>query len=71
MVVTGEGQIKKGDRLKIVGKNTLDDQYATAKKVITVSGKEEVIINELQNKYFITSLLIAGDSWARQVQVIN
>ena len=71
MIVTGEGQITKGDTLKILGKNPRDSQTITAKDVISVNGCEEVIINKLKNYYFITKLLINGESWAKQVEVID
>ena len=66
-VVTREGQIKKGDVLQIIGKKQLDDQKTTAKEVIKVNGKEEVILNKKMNYYFITELLLKGESWAKQV----
>jgi len=71
MIVTGEGQISKGDTLQIVGKNTRDDQITTVKEVITVSGNEEVILNKKKNYYFITKLVVDGTSWAKQVQILN
>lgn len=70
-VVTGEGQLKKGDNITIVGKSILDDQKTTVKDVIQVNGKEEVIINKRCNKYFITCMLVDGNSWAKQVQIHN
>ena len=69
--VTSEGQIKKGDKLKITGKSSRDDQVVTAKEIITSSGKEEIIINKKKNYYFITKMLIAGESWARKVEVLK
>ena len=50
--VTSEGQIKKGDKLKITGKSKRDDQVATAKQIITCYGQEEIIINKKKNYYF-------------------
>ncbi len=70
-IVTAEGQIKKRDRLQIVGKSTLDDQIATVKEVIIVNGKEEIIIDKKKNRYFITSVLLDGRSWAKQVCIFN
>ena len=70
-IVTGEGQIKKGDKLLIVGKSTSDDQRVTAKYVIEVDGREEVILNKKLNRYFITQLLLTGKSWAKQVCIVN
>ncbi len=68
-IVTGEGQLKIGDKIVIVGKSTSDDQKITVKDVISVNGKEEIIINKKLNKYFITHMLLSGNSWAKQVQI--
>jgi len=71
VIVTAEGQINKGDKLQIVGKSTLDDQITTAKEIIIINGKEEVLIDIKENRYFITSVLISGGSWAKQVCILN
>lgn len=71
MIVTREGQIKKGDKLQIIGKNILNDQVVTAKEILTINGNEEVIINKKLNRYFITKLLIEGNSWAKQVYILD
>lgn len=71
MIVTSEGQINKGDTLRIVGKSTSDNQEVTAKEIIIIDGREEVIINKKLNRYFITRLLVEGKSWAKQVCVLN
>ena len=68
-IVTAEGQLKAGDKITIIGKSTKDDQKTTVKDVIKVNGKEEIIINKKQNKYFITHMLVSGQSWAKQVQI--
>jgi hypothetical protein len=64
-IITKEGQIKAGDKLKI------DDQYVTAREIISVNGNEKVIINKKLNHYFITKLLINGKSWAKQVFIVE
>jgi hypothetical protein len=71
IIVSAEGQLKAGDKIIIIGKSTSDDQKTTVKEVIKVNGNEEIIINKKQNKYFITNMLISGQSWAKQVQVIS
>ena len=71
VVVTEEGQIKIGDKLKIIGKSTRDDQYAIAEDVITIDGNEEIIIDKDENRYFITKLLVKGTSWAKQVCLVQ
>ena len=69
--VTSEGQIKKGDKLKIAGKNRRDDQTSTVKQIVTSDGNEEIIINKKKNYYFITNMLIAGKSWASKVEILK
>jgi len=32
---------------------------------------EEVIVNALENKYFITSMAIDGSSWAKNVELLT
>ncbi len=68
-IVTAEGQIKKGDKLKVIGKSDKDDQQVTAKEILMINGKEEVILNIKMNYYFITDMLIKGNSWAKQVYI--
>jgi hypothetical protein len=70
-IVTGEGQIKKGDKLHIIGKNTLNDQHAIVKDVITIGGNEEVILDKKSNRYFITKLVVTAESWVKQVCINN
>lgn len=69
-IVTAEGQIKKGDKLRIVGKNTKDDQVTFVDDVIDNNGSEEVILCQKNNYYFITKMLIDGLSWAKQVCIM-
>lgn len=68
-IVTGEGQLKVGDKIRIVGKSIKDDQRTTVKEIITVDGNEEVIINKRRNYYFNTKMLVSGKSWAKQVAI--
>lgn len=70
-IVSSEGQLKVGDKITIIGKSTSDDQQTTVKDVISVDGHEEIIINKSLNKYFITAMLISGQSWAKQVRVTD
>ena len=70
MQLTAEGQLAKGDKIRIVGKSERDSQIVTIKEVITVDGREEVIINKRRNYYFITALVLAGSSWAKSVTKI-
>ena len=70
MQLTAEGQLTKGDKIKIIGKSERDSQTVTVKDVITVNGREEVIINKKRNFYFVTSMVIAGKSWAKSINKI-
>lgn len=70
-IVTAEGQVKVGDKLKITGKNDRDSQTATVMDILSVNGREEVLINVERNYYFITELLISGQSWAGEVRIIS
>ncbi|WP_345882268.1 hypothetical protein [Shewanella algae] len=66
-VVNSEGQLKSGDTITIIGKSASDNQITTVKEIILVDGREEVIINKPKNRYFITSMLLDGSSWAASV----
>ena len=70
-LVTAEGQVKVGDKLQIIGKNDRDTQTATVMEILSVNGREEVLINVERNYYFITELLISGQSWASEVRIIS
>jgi len=71
MKVSREGLLGKGDKIKIVGRSEKDSQEVTVKSVINVNGKEEVIINKNKNKYFITSMVISGESWVHSVLIVK
>ncbi|MND97682.1 hypothetical protein D3C80_900070 [compost metagenome] len=71
MQLTAEGQLAKGDKIKIVGKSESDSQTITVKEVIDVDGHEEVIINKRKNRYFITNMVLDGTSWAKSVTKIS
>ncbi len=71
-IVTGEGQLRIGDKITIIGKSTMDDQNATVKDIVYCErGNEEIIIHKRLNRYFRTCKLITGKSWAKQVQIKN
>lgn len=70
MQLTAEGQLAPGDKIQIIGKSERDSQTITVKEVITVNGREEVIINKRQNRYFITCKVLDGSSWAQSVTKI-
>lgn len=69
--ITAEGQVQVGDKLQIIGKNDKDIQIAVVMDVLSVSGREEVLINVERNYYFITELLLSGHSWASEVRIIK
>lgn len=61
------GQIYQGDRLVIV-----DGQGKAMRRVArdvlnAGTDKEEVIINLSKNKYFIVSMYLKGESWAKAI----
>lgn len=68
-VVCSEGQLKKGDKIHIVGKSESDSQNISVKEVLDVDGREEILINISRNRYFITEMLLDGKSWANQVRL--
>ena len=68
MELIKEGQLAKGDKVTIIGKSQKDSQKTTVKEIIkNEKGGEEIIINKKQNKYFITSMVLSGDSWVDKV----
>lgn len=67
--LTAQGQLKKGDEIIIVGKSPKNDQRATVKLVFDNEGSEEIIIDRERNRYFITSMVVSGESWAQQVLI--
>lgn len=67
-IITGEGQLKIGDKITIIGKSASDGQHTTVKDIVHCErGSEEIIINKKKNFYFRTCMLIQGKSWAKQV----
>lgn len=69
-MVTAKGQVKIGDRLFIAGKNKLCDCIVTVEKVIDCDG-EEVIFDIENNRFFNTDMMLAGESWALNVQILD
>lgn len=64
--ITGEGMLEEGDLVLISRAN--DEIYSnTVKEVLVINGNEEVVLTRKSNKYFITSLMINGESWAKDV----
>lgn len=65
------GQIKKGDALIL---ETKSGAIISSKAKILVnasSQKEEVVYNKKKNFYFITSMVLDGSSWIKEVLVIS
>ena len=66
MKLTRAGQIQKGFIVEYEYKGELIS--STVKEVLNHGcDNEEVIIDLDKNKYFITSMAINGDSWAKNV----
>lgn len=72
MEITKEGQLKVGDKLKIIGKNKKSDSYEniTVKDIIDNGYGEEIIINKSKNHYFLTHLYLSGSSWCEKVYIL-
>ena len=65
-----EGQVKVGDRLKIIGKNSSDDYNSIKVKSIVDNGYgEEIIIKKKKNRYFMTKLYLKNASWCKSVEI--
>ena len=64
-------QIKLGDDLVIVGKSPSDSQVISVKDILDVDGKEEIILDQELNRYFITDMYLKGQSWAEDVFIIK
>ena len=66
--ITAAGQLKKGDHIKIVARAEKDNyDSVTVKKVIETDYGEEIIVNSRRNYYFVTRMMVRGDSWAGEV----
>lgn len=71
MLITAEGQLKKGDKIQIVAKSECNSQIVTVKEIVHHDNREEIIINKRRNRYFITSMMLAGTSWAKSVTKLD
>jgi hypothetical protein len=70
--VTKAGQLKKGDKIKIIAKSQKDNyESITVKKVIETDYGEEIILNLKRNYYYVTRMMLAGESWAVKVIKLN
>lgn len=61
------GQIEKGDKLVIVGRDGRVNRKKVREVLHSGTKNEEVIISKASNSYFITSMVLAGSSWAKAV----
>ena len=70
-LVTKEGQIRKGDKITIIGKNANNTLSSiTVKDVVFCErGDEEIIISKQYNKYFRTCMVVDGISWVKRVYI--
>jgi hypothetical protein len=70
--VTKAGQLKKGDKIKIIAKSQKDNyESITVKKVIETDYGEEIILNLRRNYYYVTRMMLDGESWAVKVIKLN
>lgn len=67
--VEKEGQVKKGDYIHIIGKNPIDSQVIRVAEILDVDGHEEILLNKRKNTYFITNMLINGESWVKSAKI--
>lgn len=64
------GQVREGDLL-LIGTND-GVQEARARIVLNHgTDREEVVIAKRSNRYFITSMLLDGTSWAKDVRIVR
>lgn len=73
-LVTKAGQIKEGDLLLLRSEKGI--QAETAKQVIRPgstdeSNGEEIVFKVKKNHYFITSMVLDGSSWVKEVQIVK
>lgn len=68
--VTAKGQIKMGDILLIKVFPEIGEAFR-ALEIKLCDGREEVILTRYSNKYFVTDMLLAGDSWAKDVRIVR
>ena len=69
--VTGEGQLEKGDRLRIVAKASKNNyESVTVKRIVHSDYGEEIIINIKRNYYFVTKWIGEVGSWTKEVYKI-
>jgi len=69
--LSAEGQLKRGDTLRIYGKSESDNQVVTVKDVLKIGENEEVLIDREKNRYFITKCVLSGTSWVKCVVVVQ
>ena len=68
--LTGPGQIRQGDRLRLIYKGR-SMEYVAERVRFPGTELEEVIVDTRANKYFIVSMALDGSSWAKQVSVLK
>lgn len=68
--LTGAGQIQKGATVVLSFKG--DGQVHTVDEVLSAgTNREEILLDTESNLYFITSKVVDGTSWAKQVKYSN
>jgi hypothetical protein len=71
MIITKPGQLNVGDKIQVTGKSKKYDSTTTVKAVLNSGDKEEILIDKSKNIYFITSMLLDGSSWTKEIKLIN
>ena len=65
--ITDFGQMKEGDLILIQQKNGVVFPETVKEIIRHGSENEEIVFSMKQNKYFITKMLLDGESWAQSV----
>lgn len=66
------GQIKQGDAISVrIRDSQIRCNYVVDEVLNQGVQKEQVILDERNNIYFITSMAIDGSSWARDVEILE
>ena len=70
--LTSAGQLKKGDQMILVTSMKRSIKLAKVKKILfTDGGGEEILFDKKKNHYFITSMVIDGSSWVKEVYIFK
>lgn len=69
--ITEAGMLSKGDPVCYTNKHNYTFVGKVDKVLFKGTDKEEIILNEQENDYFITSLYLNGKSWVKKIIRLN